>query len=102
MLINSSNVRSRNGLSHVPNGPVYISTAKPKLRVAMPRSKPVRRPFAQRANKYLLVGAAQEEPEITGPTAAKLFVESSMTDADIFVTLRAFVPNDCEILFRSR
>jgi len=44
----------------------------------------------------------KEEPEITGPAAAKLFVESSTTDADIFVTLRAFVPNDREVLFRSR
>ena len=39
------------------------------------------------------------ETEITGPVACKLFVSSSTTDADLFLTLRAFGPNGREVLF---
>lgn len=41
----------------------------------------------------------KEELEITGPVAAKLFVSSSTTDADLFLTLRAFGPHGREALF---
>jgi len=40
-----------------------------------------------------------EETEITGPSAAKLFVSSSTTDADIFVVLRVFAPDGTEVVF---
>lgn len=40
-----------------------------------------------------------EEMEITGPVAAKLFVSSSTTDADIFLALRLFDPAGKEVLF---
>ncbi|MBX6426917.1 MAG: CocE/NonD family hydrolase [Variibacter sp.] len=40
-----------------------------------------------------------EEIEITGPAAAKLFVSSSTTDADIFLVLRVFDPAGQEVLF---
>ncbi|HET9904876.1 MAG TPA: CocE/NonD family hydrolase [Xanthobacteraceae bacterium] len=40
-----------------------------------------------------------EETEITGPVAAKLFVSSSTTDADIFLVLRLFDPAGKEVLF---
>jgi predicted acyl esterase len=38
--------------------------------------------------------------EITGPLSAKLFVSSSTTDADLFLTLRGFHPDGKEIAFR--
>ena len=41
----------------------------------------------------------EAETEITGPLAAKLFVSSSTTDADLFLTLRAFSPEDQEVDF---
>jgi predicted acyl esterase len=41
----------------------------------------------------------KEEIEITGPSAAKLFIAPSTKDADVFVTLRAFAPNGREVLF---
>jgi uncharacterized protein len=41
----------------------------------------------------------REEVEITGPAAAKLFVSSSMTDADLFLILRLFDPAGKEVLF---
>ena len=42
----------------------------------------------------------QIETEITGPLAATIFISSSTTDADIFVTLQAFAPDDREVEFQ--
>ena len=42
----------------------------------------------------------EEETEITGPVAAKLFVSSSTTDADLFVVLRVFAPDGSEAVFQ--
>lgn len=40
-----------------------------------------------------------EETEITGPSAAKLFVSSETEDADIFLVLRVFSPDMKEVSF---
>jgi uncharacterized protein len=40
------------------------------------------------------------ETEVTGPAAAKLFVSSSATDADIFAVLRVFDPSGREVDFQ--
>jgi hypothetical protein len=40
-----------------------------------------------------------EAMEITGPVAAKLWVSSDTTDADLFLVLRVFDPQDKEITF---
>ena len=40
------------------------------------------------------------ETEITGPIAAKLFVSSASTDADLFVVVRVFTPNLKELTFQ--
>jgi predicted acyl esterase len=40
------------------------------------------------------------ETEITGPTALKLFVSSSMSDADIFAVLRVFTADLKEVVFQ--
>jgi uncharacterized protein len=42
----------------------------------------------------------ERETEITGPSAAKLFVSSSTTDADLFVVLRAFDTDGDEVVFQ--
>ncbi len=42
----------------------------------------------------------ERETEITGPLAARLFVASSTSDADIFVVLRAFGADGAEIVFQ--
>ncbi|MEU3983509.1 CocE/NonD family hydrolase [Streptomyces sp. NPDC026672] len=44
--------------------------------------------------------AVAHDTEITGPLAARLFVESSTTDADLFLVVRAFGPDDSEVVFR--
>jgi len=42
----------------------------------------------------------EKETEITGPSALKLFVSSSTTDADIFAVLRVFDAKGKEVLFQ--
>ncbi len=42
----------------------------------------------------------EKETEITGPSAAKLFVSSSTSDADLFVVLRVFAPDGQEVVFQ--
>lgn len=42
----------------------------------------------------------EQETEITGPMATKLFVSSSTTDADIFAVLRVFAPDGEEVVFQ--
>jgi len=41
-----------------------------------------------------------EQTEVTGPLAATIFISSSTTDADVFVTLRAFGPDGHEVDFQ--
>jgi predicted acyl esterase len=38
--------------------------------------------------------------ELTGPIAAKLFVSSSTTDADLFLVVRVFAPDGSEVVFQ--
>ena len=43
---------------------------------------------------------AEEQTEITGPSALKLFVSCETNDADFFVVLRVFEPSGREVLFQ--
>src|SRR5207247_3055492 len=46
------------------------------------------------------IGAPLErETELTGPLAARLFVSSSTTDADLFLVFRVFTPDMREVVF---
>jgi uncharacterized protein len=47
-----------------------------------------------------LTAPLERETEITGPCAAKLYVSSSTSDADIFVVLRVFSPDLKEVVFQ--
>jgi uncharacterized protein len=44
-------------------------------------------------------GAFDTPIEITGPVAAKLFVSSATSDADVFLVLRVFAPDGEEVVF---
>jgi len=44
--------------------------------------------------------ALEKETEITGPSALKLFISSSTSDADFFVVLRVYDPQGQEVLFQ--
>jgi hypothetical protein len=43
---------------------------------------------------------ASEETELTGPASAKLFVSSSTSDADLFLTVRVYDPAGGEVAFQ--
>ena len=47
-----------------------------------------------------LTAPLASETEITGPSALKLFVSSSTSDADLFVVLRVFSPDLKEVVFQ--
>ncbi len=47
-----------------------------------------------------LTAPLQAETEITGPIAARLYVSSETTDADLFLVLRVFTPNMAEVTFQ--
>jgi predicted acyl esterase len=42
----------------------------------------------------------EQDTEITGPIAAKLFISSSTKDADLFLIVRVFNPNNKELTFQ--
>ncbi len=46
-----------------------------------------------------LLPPVQEETELTGPLAAKLFVSSATEDADLFLVVRVFGPDLKEVVF---
>lgn len=46
-----------------------------------------------------LLPPQQQPMEITGPSAIKLFLSSSTTDADVFAVLRVFTPDMQEVVF---
>ena len=47
-----------------------------------------------------LTAPLERETEITGPSAVKLYVSSSTTDADVFAVLRVFSPDLKEVVFQ--
>jgi hypothetical protein len=47
-----------------------------------------------------LSAPVESDTELTGPSALKLFVSSSTTDADLFVVLRVFTPDFKEVVFQ--
>jgi hypothetical protein len=52
------------------------------------------------AGVTFLTQPLEQDTEITGPIAAKLFVSSESDDADLFVVVRAFTPDFQEITFQ--
>jgi predicted acyl esterase len=66
-----------------------------------PQSNPRGRPYdALGKGLTYLTTPLDEDTEITGPVAAKLFVSSETEDADIFLVLRVFDPEMREITFQ--
>jgi hypothetical protein len=48
---------------------------------------------------HFSTGPFEEETEITGPLAAKLFISSTTTDADLFLIVQVFDPDGVEVTF---
>jgi uncharacterized protein len=69
-----------------------LSTEKPKGDAALPYR-------TTGDGLTFLTPPMTQELEITGPVAAKLFVSSDTTDADLFLVLRVFDPAGKEVVF---
>lgn len=62
--------------------------------------RPASRTYDATGDGLLFTLPPQDEPlEVTGPMAAKLFVSSSTTDADLFCVVRLFDPDGDEVTF---
>ncbi|WP_409304779.1 CocE/NonD family hydrolase [Peribacillus sp. SCS-155] len=54
----------------------------------------------QNESAIFFTPAMEKDTEITGPLAAKLFISSDTTDADLFLTLQLISPDGEEVVFR--
>ena len=78
---------------------LFIDADSRTLRRAPPRSKAAVTFEATGQGVSFEFGPTTEELEFTGPLVARLWVSSSTTDADLFLTLRAFAPDGEEVTF---
>ena len=68
---------------------------------ARPPGSPARAEYDALGDGLTFTSAPLEaETEITGPIAARLFLSSSTSDADVFVIVRAFAPDGTEVVFQ--
>ena len=65
-----------------------------------PKKKAVVRFEAMGDGVTFMTSPLQQETEIAGPSALKLFVSSSTADADVFAVLRVFTPDLKEVVFQ--
>ena len=78
----------------------YLDPADGSLGATPVKAKKVLRFDAMGDGVTFLTPPLPHETEITGPSALKLYMSSSTTDADIFVVLRVFTPDLKEITFQ--
>jgi uncharacterized protein len=78
----------------------YLGGEDSELRVAPDPGGRSLRYDATGAGVTFLTPPAPAEYELTGPAAAKLFVSSSVEDADLFLVLRMFDPSGNEVVFQ--
>ena len=75
----------------------------PRRAIACPRSPPknsAKLEFEALGDGLTFISAPlAQETEITGPLAAKLFVSSSTTDADLFLVFKVYTPDLREVIF---
>jgi len=77
----------------------YLDPAQYSLSRAAPSTDATLVFDAQGDGVTFLSAPLENETEVTGPLAARLFVSSSTTDADLFVVFRVFSPDMREIVF---
>jgi predicted acyl esterase len=79
---------------------LYLDLEARTLRPDPPRG-PARVEYDALGDGITFTGEPLAVPtELTGPLAARLFVSSSTTDADVFAILRAFAPDGEEVVFQ--
>jgi predicted acyl esterase len=79
---------------------LYLHGAGPALSFEPPRAEIALDYEALGDGITFLTPPLEVQTEITGPSAAKLFVSSSTTDADLFLVVRAFDPAGGEVTFQ--
>lgn len=80
--------------------PVYLDAADRTLRW-QPRDHGLRQTYEMLGDGVRFVLPPLEgDTEITGPMSARLFLSSSTSDADVFLTVRVFAPHGEEVLFQ--
>jgi uncharacterized protein len=78
----------------------YLDTTDSSLKTKPPRGGPPVTFEALSEGLTFLTPPLDAETEITGPSAAKLFVSSSTSDADLFLILRVFSSDLKEVVFQ--
>jgi predicted acyl esterase len=79
---------------------LHLDPADNALRVRASTSRAVVSFAAMGDGVTFLSAPFEAETEIAGPSALKVFVSSTTTDADIFVVLRVFAPDLGEVVFQ--
>jgi predicted acyl esterase len=78
---------------------LYLNVADKSL-APTPAAAPAHADFAALGDGLLFLTLPLErETELTGPSAVRLFVSSSTTDADLFLVLQVFAPDGKEVVF---
>jgi predicted acyl esterase len=78
---------------------LYLAPGDHSLRTDMPKEAAVLSYETSGEGLTFLTPPLTDETEITGPVAARLFVSSETSDADIFLVLRVFDPQGKEVVF---
>jgi uncharacterized protein len=78
----------------------YLDPGKDALAADAPRTAGSTAFDAGGEGATFLSAPLDEDTEITGPLAARLFVSSSTADADLFVVFRVFTPDLREVVFQ--
>jgi hypothetical protein len=79
---------------------LYLHPTSGSLKEERGKTKTTRSFAAMGDGLTYMTGPLLEDTEITGPVAAKLFVSSSTSDADLFLILRVFSPDLKEVVFQ--
>ncbi|MTD58907.1 CocE/NonD family hydrolase [Amycolatopsis sp. RM579] len=78
---------------------LHLHPADGRLSPEAPREEQTRSYAALGEGLTLSTGPFEEETELTGPVACRLWIASDTEDADIFLALRLFDPDGEEVLF---
>ena len=78
----------------------YLDVSSGSLRLTPPDVADSRTYDALGEGLHFSAPPLEQECEITGPLAARLWISSSTSDADLFLVLRGFDPDGNEVLFQ--
>lgn len=78
----------------------YLDAADLTLQPEVPTERAARSYAMEGDGVTFALAPFEEGTELTGPMSARLYVSSSTTDVDLFVTVRVFSPDGEEVLFQ--